>query len=89
MCTVMCASHHRLGVGGLRQAEAEPKELAIEQRMWAKGRECMDPQRMFHVKLALFPPRGGWRGLAGGHHLRFQPPVPLHTLQPPQPVRPD
>lgn len=46
-----------------------------------------DPWRELHVKPVL-PPRGGWRVLASGHHLCLQPPVPLHTLQPPQPVRP-
>lgn len=34
-------------------------------------------------------PRGGRRDAPGSHHLRLQPPVAVHPLQPAQPVRPD
>lgn len=41
------------------------------------------------METASFCSRGGGWDPAGRHHLYLQPPVPLHTLQPAQPVRPD
>lgn len=41
------------------------------------------------TETALLSSRGGWRDPPGSHHLCLQPAVPLHALQPAQPVRPD
>lgn len=41
------------------------------------------------METASFCSRGGGWDPAGRHHLCLQPPVPLHALQPAQPVRPD
>lgn len=50
----------------------------------------LEPRKLVNQsKLVILLPRGGWWDLAGSYDLCLEPPVPLHTLQPPQPVRLD